>query len=550
MAVEVSQNLTQVTISSVGFSGANGTSGTSGVSGTSGTSAEGTNGSSGTSGVSIDSSSLATTGSNTFNGNQIISGSIYMGTGSIILSNGTEISDMGEYGVSSGISLGNNGFNIDFGSNANDWAIFQNAGLIKMLPSEQFSISLEGNETGWNFNGNGLYFPDDTLQTTAYPGPIDTGSFATTGSNQFDGNQSVTGSVYLDGNNGIYFGGTDGGYISNFAEGSILINDPYGYIQIDANGPTEYSQIILNANNYEFFNVSDLNSDAAIQFTKSGSLLLNGVSYDAHLATTGSNTFVGDQTISGSLAIVPQTEEDNVDFGGATLLNVGNVESQNSVTVGNHQWDINQGISSTVNANNSLGIDLTINSAYDSNTDTNGNVIISTNDYNWNFTSGGLFQLPGDGVTIDTSGMADSGQLNIVLPGLNSGESQVFRFSDEGGRGELVFPDGTRQSTAYQESFTIFEIDGTTTSTTGIEGADSILIRPATGYVDSDAQNLGFTGRNVIGRRTLVMNTSTLCTIDFDFGNMLSTLTIAPSTLAEVIYIGGNEWITISTTNV
>ena len=114
MAVEVTQNLTQVTISTAGVAGANGTSGTSGVDGSSGSSGvsgtsglngtlfgssgiDGTNGSAGTSGVSgtngsagtsgingtngtsgitIDTGSFATTGSNTFVGNQQITGSI------------------------------------------------------------------------------------------------------------------------------------------------------------------------------------------------------------------------------------------------------------------------------------------------------------------------------------------------------------------------------------------------------------------------------------------------------------------------------------------
>jgi len=60
--------------SAVGSSGTDGTSGTSGANGTSGTT--GIAGTSGTSGFSINSASFATTGSNQFNGNQIITGSL------------------------------------------------------------------------------------------------------------------------------------------------------------------------------------------------------------------------------------------------------------------------------------------------------------------------------------------------------------------------------------------------------------------------------------------------------------------------------------------
>ena len=69
MAIEITKNLTQVTISTAGVAGGSGTSGTSG-----------------TSGFSINSGSLATTGSNTFVGNQTITGSLNV-TGSVNINN-------------------------------------------------------------------------------------------------------------------------------------------------------------------------------------------------------------------------------------------------------------------------------------------------------------------------------------------------------------------------------------------------------------------------------------------------------------------------------
>ena len=66
MAIEITKNLTQVTISSAGVAGGSGTSGTSGF--------------------SINSGSFATTGSNQFNGNQTITGSFNV-TGSVNIDN-------------------------------------------------------------------------------------------------------------------------------------------------------------------------------------------------------------------------------------------------------------------------------------------------------------------------------------------------------------------------------------------------------------------------------------------------------------------------------
>ena len=66
MAIQITKNLTQVTISSAGVAGGSGTSGTSGF--------------------SINSGSYATTGSNTFVGNQTITGSLNV-TGSVNIDN-------------------------------------------------------------------------------------------------------------------------------------------------------------------------------------------------------------------------------------------------------------------------------------------------------------------------------------------------------------------------------------------------------------------------------------------------------------------------------
>lgn len=109
----------------------------------------------------------------------------------------------------------------------------------------------------------------------------------------------------------------------------------------------------------------------------------------------------------------------------------------------------------------------------------------------------------------------------------------------------ITFPDSTVQTTAYSPSLTSIEIDGTT-PLTGLQGADTIEIRPAIGYTGSDTHSLTFVGRDVAGKRTLIINASSLCTLDIDLGSMMGTLTVNPSTVVEVIYTG-NDWWTIST---
>lgn len=95
---------------------------------------------------------------------------------------------------------------------------------------------------------------------------------------------------------------------------------------------------------------------------------------------------------------------------------------------------------------------------------------------------------------------------------------------------------------------TSFEIDAVTTSitVTGLTGADTIVIRPAAGYSGNDTQNLAFTGRDTVGKRTLIINTSVLSTVNIDLGDMMAPLTVAPATVTEVIYIGNSEWFIIS----
>jgi hypothetical protein len=181
-------------------------------------------------------------------------------------------------------------------------------------------------------DGSGLYnLPQQDLS-----------NLSTTGSNSFIGDQQITGSVYIDvtdSDRNIYFSinGDTNTYIGT-TMGSLTMFDGTGYIQLNAqneDGSGNYSYLVLNANNDEsLFFVGDNTFgrlNASINLSTSGSfnistdnntatLLLDGVSYDAHLATTGSNTFVGNQIISGSIilengAIINDNTNYGISFG-------------------------------------------------------------------------------------------------------------------------------------------------------------------------------------------------------------------------------------------
>jgi hypothetical protein len=86
----------------------------------------------------------------------------FLSDGNLELPNGTRIRDIGSIGSTSGLELGNHGFQINFGSTINDWAIFSGARLIQFDPGEVFNINF--GEQGWQFANTGnITFPDGTI---------------------------------------------------------------------------------------------------------------------------------------------------------------------------------------------------------------------------------------------------------------------------------------------------------------------------------------------------------------------------------------------------
>lgn len=119
-----------------------------------------------------------------------------------------------------------------------------------------------------------------------------------------------------------------------------------------------------------------------------------------------------------------------------------------------------------------------------------------------------------------------------VTAGVGGPQTAGWMFNEDG---SMSFPDSTLQTTAYTRSVTTTMINSQTTNTTGLLGADTIVVRPDVGYMGSDTQNLQFLGRAVAGMRTLLINTSTLCTVNFDLGVVI---TVDPITVTEVVYDG------------
>jgi len=147
----------------------------------------------------------ATTGSNTFIGNQIINGNIYGNESAITL--GTGLSSPG--------------------------------GAITVQPSEVIIAFSGGAGKEWNFNSNG---------NTSYTGNLNgVLNLATTGSNQFNGDQIVTGSITSSGKIGYSTGGS--ATQSSLGQ-SVTINQLTGKVTMASKSwnPGDVESFIINCN--------------------------------------------------------------------------------------------------------------------------------------------------------------------------------------------------------------------------------------------------------------------------------------------------------------
>jgi hypothetical protein len=173
--------------------------------------------------------------------------------------------------------------------------------------------------------------------------PINTGSFATTGSNTFIGNQIITGSLTVTGSSNFTGGDfkvTDQNHNSEFDVDFFKVKTVNGTQFTGSFGVTGSVTGNVLGNNTDTFT-----SSAAVQqvvtltqaeynaigspnantlYIISGSVPFNS----ANFATTGSNIFVGNQTISGSLTVTGSTSLQSVTI-------TGSVTTSGTVTINN-----------------------------------------------------------------------------------------------------------------------------------------------------------------------------------------------------------------------
>jgi len=255
-----------------GTSGTNGVNGTSGVNGSSGTS--GTNGTTGTAGSSGTSGTSGTSaiGSSGSSGTSGVSGS--SGTSGVSGSSGSSVlwNFLGPYQV----QIHNIGDVVTFGGET--WYCIQ------------YAASGAGPYGGYIGTYWTLISAAGTNGTSGFS--IDNGSFATTGSNQFIGNQYISGSLYFD----------DGPNLSIIAlapvisgSDSSLYNDLSGdFIVASISSDITFFTLLNNTIPSISQNINDV---ALVSLTRSGSLDVY-----ANMMVSGSlNITKGNINVSGSL---------------------------------------------------------------------------------------------------------------------------------------------------------------------------------------------------------------------------------------------------------
>ena len=255
-----------------------------------------------------DTGGFATTGSNTFIGNQIISGNLTI-NGTINLS-----------GSSGFATTGSNTF---FGNQIVSGNIYV-SGNINVNRVTADSIRIAGSaifDDGGNVNFNNSVTPPFTVSSSNRVDflnadlldSMDSAQFATTGSNIFDGDQFVNGKISASSiNASIYQAGGE-----KFAQLSgvdiHLGNIDALPVNVELIGNLASSSITLGvitssytASRHEFIGpIFGTISTASFSSTSSfanNSVMLDGT-HSAVFATTGTNTFNGDQSVSGNLFI-------------------------------------------------------------------------------------------------------------------------------------------------------------------------------------------------------------------------------------------------------
>lgn len=261
-----------------------------------------------------DLSHLATTGSNTFVDNQIISGSKYLAvdtiknlSGSInLITDGDTVQILG-----SNLSVVNGGVITNFNVSASsltgsiDYSNLTNVPIPTLISSgptapgsavvandTDVDINYSGYGTRWTFTVTGLTFPDSTIQTTAFTG-IPSGAVSGSSQIQYSGLTGIPSGI-ISGSSQILDG-------SGIWSGSAQL--PSGIISGSSQLP---SGLVSGSSQISYTGITDVPNGLI-----SGSSQISDLGY----AITGSNTFIGDQIINGSLIIEGVSEVLTVDGG-------------------------------------------------------------------------------------------------------------------------------------------------------------------------------------------------------------------------------------------
>ncbi len=287
-------------------------------------------------GTNIDTGSFATTGSNVFKGNQTISGSIYLNSGSVINSTGADIIIKAGVGNNAGVALYNNNFTQylavdDTGSYAN-----------KLTVADKLTIA--------GSNGKLIY-------TGTTPGVGSNPTLAEVHANddypwleRFYNDTFSTSSAVM-----AYYGWNDGRFVFH--------NESTQSIGLQVNGFGAENGLLVYSDKVAFVNNVEVTGSLNVVGGITGSLFGTAswaenynetdpvfTAISGSFATTGSNVFIGNQTVTGSLF----TTGSNTLIGSTTLTGSLNI-SGSTTQIGNNTLLGNTTLSGSIIISGSKG---------------------------------------------------------------------------------------------------------------------------------------------------------------------------------------------------
>jgi hypothetical protein len=231
-----------------------------------------------------------------------------------------------------------------------------------------------------SFSGNTLTFTKGDASTFGVVIPdvsgstIDTGSFATTGSNAFIGNQTIAGGLVVSSSTEPFsFSGSS--FIVDTTAGGPIVGGEISFrpgTSINFQGNTNFTGPIrttvvnvdnLANNGYYGFN-AEVDGRIYQDFSGSVNSRINAIVTGTGFATTGSNTFTGNQNIEGSLTA--SLQEGYVWAGGAGNISTlvatssfgggGSIDTGSFATTGSNTFVGNQTINADLNVSGSSNV--------------------------------------------------------------------------------------------------------------------------------------------------------------------------------------------------